>query len=58
MGIVMVHPHLRPLACLAGTRVHGFAAPAGDAALLGEAIDDLRRVSRAVRVLGHYPSPS
>lgn len=37
---------------------HLDVAPAGDAALLGEAIDDLRRVSRAVRVLGHYPSPA
>ncbi len=35
---------------------HLDVAPAGDAAQLGEAIDDLRRVSRAVRVLGHYPA--
>ena len=37
---------------------HLDVAPAGDAAQLSEAIDDVRRVSRAVRVLGHYPSPA
>jgi prephenate dehydratase len=35
---------------------HLDVAPAGDTAQLGEAIEELRRVSLAVRVLGHYPS--
>jgi prephenate dehydratase len=33
---------------------HLDVAPAGDAARLGDAIDDLRRLSRTLRVLGHY----
>ena len=32
-------------------------APAGDVAQLSDAIEGLRRVSRSVRVLGHYSSP-